>query len=150
VDKPALAMITAIPPGHAGLRLLFAEDNPDNQTVMQMLFEKLGYRVTIVNNGQEAIDRLARQNFDAVIMDCQMPVMDGYEATRRIRSGQEPGVNSGVKIIALTAHALPGERQKCLTAGMDDYLAKPVRLSAVREVFLRCGLVKNTTSIAPL
>ena len=148
-NSPALSVKSSALPGNTGVRLLFAEDNPDNQTVMQMLFEKLGYHVTIVNNGQEAIDRLARETFDAVIMDCQMPVLDGYEATRRIRLGQVPGVNPRVKIIALTAHALPGERQKCLTAGMDDYLAKPVRLSAVREVFLRCGLVRNAPTVAP-
>jgi len=108
-----------------------------------MMFEKMGHTVTIVDNGRDAIDRLAEETFDAVLMDCEMPVMDGYEATRRIRSGQEPGVNPRVPIIALTAHVLPGQRQKCLSAGMDDYLAKPLRLSAVREAFIRCGLLKG-------
>ena len=130
-------------PAAGRLRLLFAEDNPENQTVMKMVFEKMGYAVTLAANGREAIAELARQPFDAVIMDCVMPELDGYEATRRIRSGLEPGVNPRVTIIALTAHALPGEKQKCLSAGMDDYLTKPVRLNAVREVFLRCGLIRS-------
>ncbi|SDR81123.1 PAS domain S-box-containing protein [Opitutus sp. GAS368] len=141
---PALA---ATPPAAkaapGGLNLLFAEDNKDNQLVLRMMFEKMGHAVAIVENGQEALERLAGGNFDAVLMDCEMPVMDGYEATRRIRSGQEPGVNPRVPIIALTAHVLPGQRQKCLSAGMDDYLAKPLRLTAVRETFIRCGLLKG-------
>ncbi len=130
-------------PATGGLRLLLVEDNYANQMVAQMLFEKMGCTVVVASNGQEALTELARQSFDAVIMDCQMPVMDGYEATQRIRSGREPGVDPRVPIIALTAHALPEDRQKCLSAGMDDYMTKPVQPRAVRETFVRCGLVKS-------
>jgi CheY-like chemotaxis protein len=127
----------------SGLRLLIVEDNLSNQLVARMLFEKMGHSVEVASNGKEGLVRLAQASFDAVIMDCQMPVMDGYEATRRIRTGKEPGIVPWVPVIALTAHALPEDRQKCLNAGMDDYLTKPVRLSAVHEAFLRCGLIKG-------
>jgi PAS domain S-box-containing protein len=140
---PALPPAPKPPAAEPGLRLLFAEDNPDNQVVLRMMFEKMGHQVTMVGNGQQALEALAQQRFDAVLMDCEMPVLDGYEATRLIRSGKVPGVNPRVPIIALTADTLFGQRQKCLSAGMDDYLAKPVRLTAIRESFVRCGLYKQ-------
>ncbi len=130
------------------LHLLLVEDNRANQMVARMLFEKAGHTVVVADNGREALVELAQRTFDAVIMDCQMPEMDGYEATRRIRSGRESGVNPRVPIIALTAHALPEDRQKCLNAGMDDYLTKPVRVAALREAFLRCGLLKGVKPAA--
>jgi CheY-like chemotaxis protein len=128
------------------LRLLFVEDNPGNQAAMRLLLEKMGYAVTVAGNGQSALAELAWQQFDAVIMDCQMPVLDGYETTRRIRSGREAGINPRVTIIALTANAMAGERQKCLSAGMDDFLTKPVKINALRAVFLRCGLIQSGPS----
>ncbi len=131
-------------PERVGLRLLLVEDNREDQILMQMLFEKTGCTLAVVGDGRAAIDELARQPFDAVLMDCEMPGMDGYEATRRIRSGKEPGVNPRVRIFTLTAHVLAGERQKCLSAGMDDYLTKPLRLDSVWEAFMRCGLIKDT------
>jgi PAS domain S-box-containing protein len=129
--------------GEAGLRLLLVEDNLANQMVARMLFEKMGHAVTVANNGREALAQLGQRAFDAVIMDCQMPEMDGYEATRRIRSGKEPGIDPTIPVIAVTAHALPEDRQKCLNAGMDDYVTKPVRAAALREAFLRCGLLRK-------
>lgn len=125
------------------LRLLLAEDNPANQTVARMLIAKMGHLLDIVNNGQEALAMLAERAYDAVLMDCQMPVIDGYEATRRIRSGSFVGVNPRVPIIALTAYAMPGDQAKCLAAGMDAYVSKPVRSDELLRALQRCGLASG-------
>ena len=140
---PLVAQAAPKLPGGTGLHVLLADDSHEDQILMQMLLEKSDYVVTVVGTGREAVDQLAQRSYDVVIMDCEMPGMNGYEATRLIRSGTEFGVNPRVPIIALTGHVLPGERQKCLSAGMDDYLTKPVRLSALREALLRCGLTKT-------
>ena len=105
-------------------RVLLVEDNPVNQKVAILQLERLGCRVDLANNGLEAIDAYKRGEFDVILMDCQMPVMDGYEATRMLRTLEMPGRRT--PIIALTAHAMKGDRDRCLAAGMDDYLAKPV------------------------
>jgi len=109
--------------------LLVVEDNPINQLVATEIIEELGHRCTVVGNGAIALETLERAHFDAVLMDCQMPGMDGYEATRRIRL--LPGPLSKIPIFALTAHALVGERASALAAGMDDYLSKPLSESAL-------------------
>jgi PAS domain S-box-containing protein len=109
----------------AGVRVLLAEDNPVNQKLARRLLEKAGASVAIVGNGLEALHVLRDAEFDVVLMDCQMPEMDGYEATRRLRS---PGFcrQSDIPVIALTAHAMVADRQKCEAAGMNDYLTKPI------------------------
>jgi CheY-like chemotaxis protein len=127
--------------GSLGLRLLVVEDNSANQLVARMLLATLGYEVDLAGDGQQALDQLARRRYDAVLMDCQMPRLDGYEATRRIRAGTVPGLNPRIPVIALTAYALPHDREKCLSAGMDDYVTKPLRLGELQEAFVRCGLV---------
>ncbi|MEO6569114.1 MAG: response regulator, partial [Opitutaceae bacterium] len=132
--KPAV-----VPAG--GLKLLLAEDNATNQLVAQKLLEKLGHRVDIVGNGLEALERLGKQRYNAVLMDCQMPMLDGYETTRRIRSGEVEGVDPLIPIIALTAHALLDDRLKCLQAGMSDYVSKPVRPDDLRAALNRTGLI---------
>ncbi|MBK5291233.1 MAG: response regulator [Acidobacteriia bacterium] len=118
----------------AQLRILLAEDNRVNQIVARSALLKLGCVVEIVVNGRLAVDALARGNYDLVFMDCQMPILDGYEATRIIRAAE--GASRHTPIIALTAHAMEGARQECLSAGMDDYLAKPVTLDQFRRKLL--------------
>lgn len=116
------------------IRLLLVEDNAVNQKVATNILAKFGYRVDIANNGQEAVDILMEQAFDLVLMDCQMPVLDGFEATRKIRAYEAKRGLKPVKIIAMTANAMKGDREECLVNGMDDYIAKPVRVDALRAV----------------
>jgi CheY-like chemotaxis protein len=108
----------------AGLRVLVADDNVVNQRVAVRMLEKFGLRADVAGNGKEAIRMMRALPYDAVFMDCQMPEIDGYEATREIRRTETPGQH--VVIIAMTAEALSGARERCSSAGMDDYIAKPV------------------------
>ena len=112
-------------------RLLLVEDNRVNQRVAELLLTKLGYRVEVVGNGALAVAAIQERAYAAVLMDCQMPVLDGYGATRAIRA--LGGATSKVPIIAMTAHAMVGDRQKCLDAGMDDYLTKPIQMGEVQR-----------------
>jgi signal transduction histidine kinase/CheY-like chemotaxis protein len=123
VDKPAAGPAVR---GLAGLRVLVAEDNPVNQLVVVRLLEKRGLRVDVAVNGEEAVERCRRTEYAAVLMDCQMPVIDGYEATRRIRVlDKAPGRHT--PIIAITAQAMASDRERCQAAGMDDYITKPIQ-----------------------
>lgn len=105
--------------------VLVAEDNETNQIVAQGMLEQLSCRVDLVDNGREAVHAVDRKRYDLIFMDCQMPVMDGYEATSRIRQMEEQFGSGRIPIIALTAHAMKGDREHCLAVGMDDYLVKP-------------------------
>ena len=134
----------AFAPAGSGLHLLMAEDNLTNQAVARRMLEKLGHTVETVGDGRQALERLARPHaFDAILMDCQMPHIDGYAATQAIRAGRVPGLNPQIPIIALTAYAMASDRLKCIEAGMTDYVAKPVRMDDFVQVFLRCGLTSH-------
>ncbi len=123
------------------MNILLAEDNAVNQMLAVRLLEKIGYRVDVVENGLDAVDRVRRGRYDLVLMDCQMPEMDGYQATaeiRRLEAGQRH-----TNIVAVTANAMLGDREKCLKAGMDDYLSKPIQLAQLKNVLERWSQVAS-------
>ena len=119
-----------------GLRALLAEDNTTNQLYARRLLEKMGFEVVIANNGMEACNHWEGAAFDVVLMDCQMPEMNGYDAATEIRRRAD-GSGTRIPIVALTAHALTGERERCLAAGMDDYLSKPFRKEDLARILDR-------------
>jgi signal transduction histidine kinase/CheY-like chemotaxis protein len=119
------------------LKVLVVEDNAVNQKLTLRILEKQGHRVTLAGNGKEAIAALEENNFDVVLMDIQMPEMDGFQATSHIRSPQSAVRDHDVPIIALTAHAMKGDRKRCLQAGMDDYVAKPINPKRLLEAMER-------------
>ena len=123
--------------GAAGLRLLVAEDNAVNSQLALALLRKLGYDADVVENGREALDALERESYDVVLMDIQMPELDGLEATREIR--RRFGPKDGPAIIAMTANAMEGDREECLAAGMNDYLSKPIRADDLSRALARWG-----------
>ncbi len=121
--------------------VLIVEDNSVNQLVAQRLVEKAGFSATVVDSGRLALDLVAKSNFDAILMDCQMPEMDGYQTTAAIRQMK---TGSRIPIIAMTAHAMTGDRERCLASGMDDYITKPVRESELHELLGRWTAVSSS------
>ncbi len=124
------------------LRILLAEDNPINQAVATRLLKKLGHSLVIANNGREALARLARQPFDLVLMDVQMPEMDGLTATRQVRN-RESSTGAHIPIIAMTAQAMKGDRERCLEAGMDGYVSKPIHAQDLEDAIASVLQVKD-------
>jgi CheY-like chemotaxis protein len=124
------------------LHILLAEDNAVNQKVGVRLLEKQGHAVEVAANGALALEALTRDTFDLVLMDVQMPVMNGYDATQAIRAGER---NTGrhLPVVALTAHAMKGDRETCLNAGMDDYLGKPIHPIELVAVLERWGRLRT-------
>jgi CheY-like chemotaxis protein len=131
----AAARAAALPPVTATVvrRVLLAEDNPVNQQVALGLLTRRGHHVTVVDNGRDAVDVSAREPFDLILMDLQMPVMGGIEATAEIRA-REAGSSQRLPVIAMTAHAMRGDRDRCLDAGMDGYLSKPIDKDSLFDV----------------
>jgi CheY-like chemotaxis protein len=116
------------------LKILLAEDNAVNQKLALRLLEQMGYRADVASNGVEAIDSIQRQIYDVILMDIQMPEMDGLDATRSIRklsSLKQP------RIIAMTANAMQGDREMCIAAGMEDYISKPIRVNELMDALLK-------------
>ena len=146
IPAPAPAQVVAgaaaAAPALPGLDVLLVEDNALNQQLAQILLRKWGHRVTIAANGIEALDVHARQRFDIILMDLQMPEMGGFEATAHIRRREQAGAARST-IIAMTANAFEGDREKCIAGGMDDYLAKPFRAQAFHEFMERYALVQQ-------
>ena len=128
VDRPVL---------QRPLRILVAEDYPVNQMIIEAMLRRLGHQVTIVANGQDAVDAVERQSFDLVLMDMEMPVMKGLEATRVIRA--RGGHAAETPIVALTANAMPHEIEACLQAGMDGHLSKPLKRDVLEKQLSRWG-----------
>jgi CheY-like chemotaxis protein len=138
-DKPPLVTRHSLAEAKRRVRILLVEDNVVNQKLATRLLEKMGYRSDAVGNGKEAVKALEMAPYDVVLMDVQMPEMDGYEATRLIRDPQSKVRNHHVPIIAMTANAMKGDRERCIEAGMDEYISKPIlpqKLSEVIETFL--------------
>jgi CheY-like chemotaxis protein/HPt (histidine-containing phosphotransfer) domain-containing protein len=128
----------------AGRHILIAEDNQVNQRVAFLQLQQIGFSADVASNGEEAVEAANKKRYDLILMDCQMPVMDGFEATRQIRTA-EVLTGRRVPIVAMTAHAMEGDREKCVAEGMDDYISKPVNptvLSAILEKWLQLQIVK--------
>lgn len=126
----------------AQVRILLVEDDTTNRKVVSAMLGKLPLKLDVAVNGQEAVDLLRAQHYDLIFMDCQMPVMDGIEATRRLRSGAAGDVNCAVPVVALTADTSPDNRVVCLAAGMNGFLTKPIKLqdlTATVDAFVSGG-----------
>lgn len=121
------------------LRILVAEDNSTNQKLALLTLKKMGYRADIASNGIEAVEAAHMREYDVILMDMQMPEMDGVVATREIRKGEVGAGRRRIQIIAMTANAMPADREKCLAAGMDDFITKPVRVSALEKALIAGG-----------
>jgi CheY-like chemotaxis protein len=124
-------------PANLACRVLVAEDNAINQLVVRQMLDKLGCDVTMVSDGQSVIDAAAQGGYAFILMDCQMPKIDGYDAARAIRAQEAASGSPRVPIIAVTANAMAGTRDACLAAGMDDYVSKPISAAALSEVLAR-------------
>ncbi|KUZ89260.1 hybrid sensor histidine kinase/response regulator [Burkholderia ubonensis] len=125
------------PPGTVAARVLLVEDNAVNQQITLAMLEDTGYAVAVAENGRQALERLANERFDIVLMDCQMPLMDGFEATELLRRREAETGAPRLPVIALTANAISGDRERCVAAGMDDYLSKPFRRDVLLKLLAR-------------
>jgi CheY-like chemotaxis protein len=148
--EPARPKLDSAPPASANARsasrILIVEDNPTNQVLARRMVEKLGYEAEVAGNGTLGVDAWKTGKFDLILMDCQMPEKDGYVASREIRAA-EAGKGARIPIIAMTANAVEGDRERCLAAGMDDYLTKPVKFADLGSAITR-WIAKRTASVS--
>ena len=130
---------------YAGTKILIVEDNKVNQTIASKMCEKFGMLPHAVEHGEECLQHLSKQPdyYDLILMDCQMPVMDGYTATGHIRELERTNGQTAIPIIALTAHAMKGDREKCLQAGMNDYATKPFNQANLQKIIQTWVLRKH-------
>jgi CheY-like chemotaxis protein/anti-sigma regulatory factor (Ser/Thr protein kinase) len=134
LTSPVTSQVAAIVRAKRSLTVLVAEDNSVNQRVAQRLLQKMGHTVVLAGNGREAVEAVQRGHFDVILMDVQMPEVDGYEATARIREYEAHDGRAHVPIIATTAHAMSGDRELCLQSGMDTYVSKPINAAELAAV----------------
>ena len=130
------ATTTVLPLDGEPARILLVDDHPPNRTIVLQQLRRLGYAADVAGDGREAVDAVRKTRYELVLMDCLMPEVDGFEATRQIRAW-ETHSGSHAAIVAMTANAMEGDREACLRAGMDDYIAKPVRLAQLRRIVER-------------
>ena len=134
-SEPELSCVRSIETTNSkAMKVLIVEDNPVNQLVTKKLLERIGYSTKIATNGQEAIKFIKEESFNIILMDCDMPVMDGFSATRYIREWEQKSAYDKTPIIALTAHVLDSEKQQCFDVGMDDYITKPILADDLYQV----------------
>ncbi len=145
-DKPALVTRHSLRESQNRLRVLLAEDNAVNQLVALRLLERFGHTVTVAANGKKALEAWGKGGFDAILMDVQMPEMNGWETTRAIRE-KERSSGGRIPIIAMTAHAMKGDDERCFAAGMDDYLTKPIRTEELMTVLEKVGARKAAREV---
>ena len=131
------------------LHILVAEDNAVNRKLMQHILTRMNYTADFVSNGLECLQVLNQGTYDVVLMDCQMPELDGYDATARIRAGAAGAVHQTMRIIALTAHAMAGNRERCLACGMDDYLTKPIQPVQLVAALARVQPIALASNVSP-
>ncbi|MBF0519357.1 MAG: response regulator [Nitrospirae bacterium] len=143
VNDSAVAKTATDSEKHKSLKILLAEDNIVNRELAVRLLRKKGHSVATAMTGKEALERLARESFDLVFMDVQMPEMDGFEATGIIRSGKDKNINKEITIIAMTAHAMKGDRERCIEAGMNDFISKPIAAGALYEIIAKYAPVDS-------
>lgn len=123
--------------------VLLAEDNTFNQKVAVAMLKRLGLTVDIANNGQEVLEKLSGTQYALIFMDVQMPIMDGFTATAKIRDHEQQSGQQRIPIVAMTAHGSPEDRNNCLQSGMDDYVSKPFKIDTLKEVLTRWHLTSS-------
>jgi CheY-like chemotaxis protein len=134
----------SVAPTSSTLNILLAEDNPVNQKVALRVLKHLGYQADVVNNGREAIEAIATKSYDLILMDIQMPEMNGLEATEYIRDREKISQLPPIAIVAITANASHDDQFICSAAGMNDYISKPIQIDKLKDILQRYEAIKNT------